>query len=288
MAPSAGDTFQTVTIREGDYAACVCPSAGGAVLWLRRRGRDLLRPGAAGDVAADPRNAACFPCAPWFGRIAGALLFEGRRWPLAPTFAICDPVNAIHGHGWVSPWTVAAQSRASVSLAFVHDPRGGSFPFPFIAHQTLALDEYGAALHLRVENSGDAPMPAGAGLHPYFNRSPQDRIAFEAATLWTPSSDAADGAESAIPEDLDFSSPRHAPADTVDCSFTGFAGKVAILKPGLKITMTSEAPILHLYAPADEDYLCLEPVTHLPGRFGGAVLGPGEALSVSLRISADD
>jgi aldose 1-epimerase len=75
------------------------------------------------------------------------------------------------------------------------------------------------------------------------------------------------------------------PASTIDHAFAGFGGSATISGEGRMIALTSDAPFLHVFAPAGEDYFCLEPVSHLPGVFPGAErLKPGEALSLSMTV----
>jgi aldose 1-epimerase len=277
-----------LAIRSGAWAAGIAPAYGGAVLSLKRGDSDILRPGAPGRVAADPRAAASFVCVPWFGRLVGGLAFAGRRWPLTPTLAACDPVHALHGEGWVRPWRIAAHTDDRAVLVFEHGAGAfGRFPFAFSAEQEIRLDANGATHALAVRNDGDATMPAGLGLHPYFPRRRTTRLALAAARLWTPPRNGAEGSDGAIPADLDFSLPAPLPERGADHTFTGVSGAASVAQPDIALRLETDAPFLHLYAPEGEDFFCLEPVTHLPGRFGEDTLAPGETLRVTLRIEAD-
>lgn len=274
-------------LHHGGVVAELAPDLGGAVLALSFAGRDALRRGTREAVAADPRGAACFPCAPWFGRLHGGLDFRGRHWPLLPTLPACDPRHALHGEAWVRPWAVTAHTDVFLDCRFSSDGRQeGRFPFAYEARQIAQIAEDAFELDLRVRNAGAEPMPAGLGLHPYFPRLPQTRIAFRAAGLWTPAPEGG-GAESAIPADLDFAKGATLPHREIDHSFPGFQGAVEIRQPAMTLRLASDAPILHLYAPAGADFFCLEPVTHLPGAFGGDVLKPNEQMRLSLSIAAE-
>ncbi|MEQ8749123.1 MAG: hypothetical protein RIC52_05040 [Amphiplicatus sp.] len=279
-----------IRLSAGNWEAAVAPAFGGSLLFLRRAGADILRSAiSANAVAADPRNGACFPCVPYFGRLAGGLTVDGRRWPLDPTLPACDPANPLHGEGWVSPWRASAQTPSSLTIGFEHAPSPGRFPFPYRAEQTLTLDDKGLTVFLSIENTGAAPMPAGLGLHPYFARVDDTRLAFSAERYWTPP----DGPLSALPDALGQGAGAPLPPSTRDHSYAGFGGAVAIESGGQRILLKSDAPALHLYAPGGRDYYCLEPVTHLPGAFTGDAkmsaarsLEPGERLSLTMFIGA--
>lgn len=268
----------------GDWEAGFAPALGGALLYLRRRGADMLRPAPSLEAARqDPRNAACFPCVPYFGRLARGLDFAGRHFDLAPTLPACDPDNAIHGEGWVSPWRIVEQTPASLTARFDYAPQRGRFPFPYRAEQKLTLDASGFAATLSIENAGPSPMPAGLGLHPYFRRTSQTRLAFSAGNFWTPP----DGPLAPPPDALG-SEAAPLPAATRDDTYAGFGGRVAIEDGRRRVVLASDAPALHLFAPACENFFCLEPVTHLPGAFVQGVSGPGaRSLSPGERLSLD-
>lgn len=237
----------------------LAPALGGALMALSHEGRDLLRRVASVEaVAADPREAACYPMVPWFSRLAGGLDFAGRHYDLMPTLPICDPDHALHGHGWVRPWTVSARSQDSVACNYDHAPEPGLFPFPFRAEQRFSVNKSAFRIDLSVMNTGGAPMPAGLGLHPFFTRRDKSAIVFN---------DARTSFAGAVMDD----------------SHEGWNG-AARIEDDSPLRIVSNAPILHLYAPPNGSFFCAEPVTHLPGRFGETVLTPGETLKIFLKI----
>ncbi|GAB4533034.1 MAG: aldose 1-epimerase [Amphiplicatus sp.] len=275
-----------VALRHDRYRAETAPQAGAALLSFSVDGRSALRPAASPeDAARAPRAAACFACVPWFGRIFGGLVAGGRRIRLAPTLPACDPVNALHGEGWTSPWAIAARAPDRLLCRLARDGAApGRFPFPYEATQAIALDAEGLSVILALRNTGGAPMPAGLGLHPYFPRRRETRLSFAARRLWTPH-EGGGGAETPIPRDLDFARPAPLPESDVDHSFAGFSGEAVVETDGLVLRLRSDAPILHLYAPAGADFFCLEPVSHRPGDFGRDMLEPGAQMRLSLRLS---
>lgn len=261
----------------GGWRLRLVPEHGGTIASLSLDGRDVLRPAETVEaIARDPRAAAHYPCAPWFNRLYGGFDFGGRRWPLDP---ILDLEAALHGEGWVNAWRIAAADQKSARLRFEHRDTGrGRFPFAFTAEQTFRLTADAFRLELRVRNDHDGPAPFGLGLHPFFARTADTRIAF---TAQGPASPAPSGKPHWRPD-----GELPLPPETLDHSFPGFAGSASVRTGGALIKLTSSAPTLHLYAPAGEDFLCLEPVTHAAGEFGRDVLSPGDWLTVSLEIRA--
>lgn len=274
-----------VRLEDDGLAAEIAPALGGALLSFRAAGRDMLRPGAAAAVAADPRNAACFPCVPWFGRLHGGLDVEGAHWDLAPTLPACDPVHPLHGEGWRAAWSVSEQSAAALDCVLRRGGAGaGAFPFAYAARLRYELGAGRLLIALSVTNTGEGPMPAGLGLHPYFPREAETTLAFGAKGFWTPG-DKGGGRDGARPADADFANGAALPDRTLDHSYTDFYGEAAIHCRGRRVTLAATAPILHVYAPAGAAFFCLEPVTHRPGAFGDARLAPGENLRLSMTLA---
>ena len=250
-----------IDIISGDMKAAIAPALGGVVLSLSYQGRDLLRRSFSADsVASDPREAACYPLVPWFSRLPGGLDFGGRRYPLDPTLPACDRDHALHGHGWVSPWEVTKQSTDRLACQFDYAPGPRRFPFPFRAAQIFSIDEDAFHIELSVQNTGDAAMPAGLGLHPFFPRDADTQLSFS-------------GRAAALTD------------KAMDDSFPDWGGRAQIAQPDGGLEVVSNAAILHLYAPNNEQFFCAEPVSHLPGEVGKTTLAPGELLKIFLKIA---
>lgn len=285
---------EEIRLRSGSCEAGVVPALGAAVTFLSVDGRQILRSGAMDEIRNDPRNAACFACVPYFGRIAGALDFRGRQFPMHPTLPAADSKNALHGEGWLSPWRVIDHDDKTLTCAFTHQPgEAGRFPFPYEARQTISLTDKAAHLSLSVQNTGEAVMPAGLGLHPYFIRTDETCVAFDAPHFWTPPGEDKPGAFSPRPDILGGGAPAPLPKQMRDHSYAGFGGEALIIGADGAVKLTADTPILHMFAPQGEDNFCLEPVSHAPGGFtdltnhyGGRALAPGETLSISMTLSA--
>lgn len=271
-------TIKATEIRSGPLEAALAPALGGVVLSLSCGGRDILRRAHSTEaVAEDPREAACYPMVPWFSRLPGGLVFGGRRYDLAPTLPACDPDHALHGHGWVRAWTVAEQSQDRLVCSFEHEPAPRLFPFPFIATQEFSVAPDSFEIVLTVANSGDAPMPAGLGLHPFF---PEKKTSAFNVTEYFRQPAAPSALRS--PDKMDHRGPF--PDDPVDYTIRAWDGAAEIVRDAMRLALTSNAPHLHLYSPEDSDFYCAEPVTHLPGDFGRALLASGEKMQVFMKI----
>ena len=143
-------------------------------------------------------------------------------------------------------------------------------------------------------------MPFGIGLHPYFVQETGARLCFEAAARsqsddrylpvrFVAAQTGPDFAAGASLEDL----------GGFDAHFAGWMPRRTILErpgPGIAVTMTGQGAFrnLHVFVPAGEGLVCIEPVSHVPdvhnrtalASFGDlAVLEPGERLSGSMLIS---
>ena len=187
--------------------------------------------------------------------------------------------------GGLRPWAVREQSSDQATLELPYKPRKGGYPFPFVSQARYALDKNGLTAALSLNNTSNQPVHAGLGLHPYFVRNENTKLAFEADELWTPPQGHNAGALSATPDHLQFQNRKSLPEETVDHSFTGFSGNAKIAQDDMTILLESDAPNFHLYAPAGENYFCLEPVTQLPGAIKDHTLAPGEEISLTMKLS---
>lgn len=283
--------MRILTLEYDLYKAVLAPQEGACLVSLHRNGREVFRN--CNDSGDLPLGAACFPCVPYFGRLYDGLHFAGRQWKdLKATLSEASELP-LHGHGWIAPWTIISHTASSALLRHDFTPKKqGDFPFAYGATQNISLDDNGLSIELTVENTGTSPMPVGSGLHPFFKRSPETCLQFKAAQFWFPPTNGNDGVLGPLPSRLGSSLNAPLPKHTLDHAFAGFNGNLVISNPGQTIQLSSNAPILHIYAPAGEDFFCAEPVSHLPGQltdpetgFGGHILEPGETTSLAMVIS---
>ena len=278
-----------VLLRQGRWRATVLPDLGGALMRcdVERDGRwlPLLRPAPAD--AADVLSAACFPTVPFFGRLRdGRFVFRGREVAL-------HGIAPLHGCVWRMPWRVGTQAPGRVVIHCEH--AAGDWPWPFVATQEIALGDAGLAITLSVRNTGDAAMPCGQGLHPYF---PCDASTELSANV-----------SARVPLDSDVLPIRGAAPvaarlqrcrvhrQGLDDGFVGWDGVAIVTQPAqdVRIRLAADASRLHVYAPADGDFVCVEAISHAIDGFnldeadhagaGIAVLAPGESARMRMQLS---
>jgi aldose 1-epimerase len=283
----------------GGLTLGLLPEAGGVMVWLRADGLDLLRPADPTRAAADPTWAACFPLVPYSGPVVGgSFRFGGAAHGLAPTHP--DEPEPIHGEGWRAVWEIVAQAAASAVLRYRHAPGPGTFPFPYLAEQHVALSAQRLSVGLMLENIGSGPMPAGIGLHPYFPDRQGLVLGLAADGVWS-RAPLTRGAPPTGPPPAAwrFAPPRSAAGLEVDDCFTGWGGRALLEWPrrGVGVELTAGVPfdLVQLYATAAGDFLCVEPVSNandglnllaagVPGH-GVRVLAPGERMTGEVRLS---
>jgi aldose 1-epimerase len=289
-----------LTLTAGDWRATVSPEQGGAILSLEWRGQPVFRPTPEG--ANDMLETACFPLVPYANRIADArFAFEGRDVRLTALDRFAP--HALHGDGWLNPWAVetVTDERVEMSLEWPAevDADGAGWPWPWRAQQTVRLTDQGLEISLSVTNVGDAVMPAGLGLHPYFHKSADSRLRLSATGVWL--TDAREIPERLATPDAvaDWNGGLAlAEAPFVDHAYAGWDGEAVMEGGGRRVLMRGGAGAewAQVYAPIGADFFCVEPVTHRPdvlngpaGEQGGlARLLPGESLSLVMTVMAED
>ena len=288
-----------IRLRNEFLEALVLPASGGGLArldWIAApRSISLMRPVAADRIDPDPNELACYPMIPWCNRIGGGrFAFNGKHYHVAPNRT--NEAYPIHGDGWLAAWTIVEQSPTSLTLQF--DKSG---PGPFIYRGTLhyELDANTLSFELSAQNHGPETMPFGLGLHPWFLRTPDVEVQASAAGLW----EAGDDLLPVMRRPLSGSAalhPLHAsPGRTIDNVFFGWDGVAFMRWPERKIALRleTEPAMSHFtfYAPLEQPFFCLEPVTHpvnalnLPAphlREGLVCLRNDESTSITARFQA--
>lgn len=279
-----------IRLRAGAWSATVSPALGGAVLDLEQAGRPIFRP-TPPDADAILQTA-CFPLVPYANRIAhGRFRFGGEdvALPIHPAFA----PHALHGDGWLRPWSVGRHGDNAVSMTL----RGGDdhWPWAWSATQTISLSGAGLRVDLSMTNEAGRPAPAGLGLHPYFHRLPDARLTLAADHVWLTTADRIPRRLAAPSSLMDWSDGAAlATAPPVDHAYATRRGRAALENGSDRIVLlaSDNCRWIQVYAPPDGDFVCVEPVTHRPdavnappGEDSGLVtLPPGESLSIWMTI----
>src|SRR4029077_9688508 len=126
-------------------------------------------------------------------------------------------------------WRVVARSDASMTIEYDH--AADQWTFPYIARQDFRLTEDALDVTLSIENRGPETMPVGLGLHPYFPRTAQCRLAARVSSMWATDSEVMPTVRPAA--DPRLSDGRGLPiADVVlDNAFTGWQRQATITWP---------------------------------------------------------
>jgi aldose 1-epimerase len=114
----------------------------------------------------------------------GRFTFAGRTYEVNPP-----------RHGFVrdKPWRVVghgASNEAGAWLTAAFDARDyaeqvlAQFPFPFRLTVTYRLQDGALTMETVAQNVGDADMPAGFGIHPYFRKPERGSLVVPAAQRW--------------------------------------------------------------------------------------------------------
>lgn len=264
------------------------PNRGGVIRDFSWWGRDVLRP-TAQDRGEDPLDTACFPMVPYVNRVAGGRFTFGKRVVQLKRNWNEDP-HPLHGQGWRAPWKVVAASAASATVRF----EGGAdeWPWRYSAEQCFQLLENGLLVELSVRNLSDEPMPAMLGLHPYFPDASRAQLQANLPRVWLADPQMLPVNEVPAPPDWSFDTLRAVQAVPLDHSFSGWDGVAMLRWPDHSCTIrATQCGCLHVYAPAQRDFFCVEPETAAPGALGrgmneAAVIASGERFSIRVHFSA--
>ena len=279
----------------GAWALSLRPDLGASITGLTWRERDVLRPAPHG--ADSPLTASSFPLAPYANRIdGGAFAFQGKavRLPATPGF---EP-HALHGVGWRSRWNVLRAHGGTVDLALAVEA-GSEWPWAWTASHRLSLSEAGLEMTLAITNEDRTPMLAGLGLHPYFAVEATTRLRLPAPKVWLTDTREIPVRLAHARDLIDLSNGvAVAEAPFVDHAYADWDRRAALLHDGWRVDLSASpnARWAQIYAPRDEGFVCVEPVTHRPDAHnaplgedsGLTLLQPGGFLSMTTRITASE
>lgn len=278
-----------IELAAGGWRARLRPKIGGSIATLSYDGMPILRTMA--DQADHPLQAGCFPLVPFANRIAaGRFSFGGQRVQIAPNLQ--GERHPLHGFGWLAKWQ---RVRHDASSALLEHAFAGSaeWPWPYIAHQHIALDDQGLTVRLMVRNTGDQPAPMGLGLHPYFRRTRNTRLTFLAdAMLGIDDNCLVDGSRLPAETLARWGDGAALPDVLVDHCVAQWQGTATVADEYGRIAIKGfGTPHCHVYAPPGGEELCIEPVSHTPDALNRSpeeliVLPPGCAAGVAMRIEA--
>lgn len=276
------------------------PQTGGAIAGLQLQTAagplELMRPEPQ-PAAVASHELACFPLVPFSNRIAyGRFRHNGRSVALDLPSPTTNP-HAIHGDGWQSAWAVVEKSVDRARLRLKRD--AGDWPWSYIAEQSFALGPEGLDATLTLTNTGNEPMPAGIGFHPYFPAPRGTRLTTGVRSVWLNGADRLPSEQVSPPPLWNFSSGVDVETANVDNCFCGWDGTARIAWPDRDVGLRIEADAVFghvvIYAPKEADFVCVEPVSHMNDAAnrpdvdnnGWRELAPGASLSGTMRLRVE-
>ncbi len=293
-----------ITLENGRLKVEILPEVGASVVTcaaqLGKAWVPIMRPTPREAVVeGDSSRMASYLLVPFSNRLRDARFqFKGQTYQLRPNMS---EGHAIHGDVRQRPWTVSEARADALTLTFdSRDIADMNFPFPFsaVVRYELAGEAFDSTLTLA--NAGDAPMPAGFGFHPYFNRAltaAGEAVELQAKVRGVYSELIPSTPAGPLALDQDFSVSRALGDAVFDHCFAGWDGRATIRWPGSGVLARLECPLLThliLYTPPGRSFFALEPVTHANNGFnlfaagypgmGVRVLEPGEAMEARFRL----
>ncbi len=300
------DGFATLELRSPEgLAATWVPSAGMVGCSLRFADAELLGQRKGLRAYAERGSTMGIPLLhPWANRLArmGYRLgdVEVALPPDSPLVHDDGQDLPIHGLlGGCSAWQVTraeardGAARLSARLDFAAQPELlALFPFPHELELDVTLRERIVELRTTLRASGDRPVPVAFGFHPYFQLPSLPRAEWEVTLpvrrrmrldprfLPTGETEAVD--------------PAAGPLGTrvYDDLYVEVAPEPVFALAGgerrIEVAFGEGYPVAVVYAPADDDVVCFEPMTAPTNPFegGGALrhVEPGAAFSAGFRI----
>ncbi len=155
-----------ITIQCADFEAGICPRLGGNVVYLRYRGKNILRPlTEESQLAVNPYLQGAPILMPANRTHRGKFVFEGVEY----TLPLNEPHNNAHLHGLVhrQKFTVLSEEVKRVRLEYL-DEEGVTYPFAYRMTVEYALDEKGLLSTYLIENLSGQNMPLTFALHTTF------------------------------------------------------------------------------------------------------------------------
>jgi aldose 1-epimerase len=272
-------------LRAGALRLALRPDLGGSVAGLWHGDTPLLRSTEPAKLES-AHAAAMFPLLPYSNRL-GYRRFRWRGQDHTTRANVEGSPHSLHGIGWQRPWRLVSSSALEVVLELTH-VADADWPFAFTARQYFGLGADAFTARLQLTNGADREQPVGLGFHPYFVKRLRSRLHVELSDRWEADATllptrkvAQHGIDSDLSH-LDF-----------DNCFEGWRGPARIRDERFSLQLSSSLPYLVVYTPAERDYFCVEPVSHVsnaihmadPMAHGLVALAPGATFEASMTLA---
>jgi aldose 1-epimerase len=246
----------------------------------------------------NPSKFSSFTLAPFSNRIKRANFeFLGKSYQLRSSSA---DGNTQHGDVRSRPWQILKTSDSELVLGLnTQDFSDFNFPFPFFLTVQYFLEGTLFGTSLSLKNTGESSMPAGFGIHPYFNQAllgKQAELRFKADALYEVDSETIPTGNVAKPK----AKARFEQARAVDIPLNHLYrdwSELSLNWSGLaKLDIFAEPIFKHLIVFTHADgSLALEPVSNATDGFnlmnrgfeghGVQILRPSESMQGSIHMS---
>jgi aldose 1-epimerase len=277
-------THTPLELRSGDLRLALRPDLGGSVagLWLNEWA--VLRSTPAAELTSS-RVSGCYPLAPYSNRL-GYRRFRWLGQDHTTQANFDDNPHSVHGMAWQRAWDVLSSSASEAELQLQH-PGDADWPFAFALRQRFVLSASALEVHLSFTNRAAQPQPVGLGWHPYFPKRPHSRLHVELTDRWE--SDASGLPTRRVPQAGIDGDIQHL---SFDHCFEGWRGPARIRDEKMSLRLTSSAPYLVVFTPADKPYYCVEPVSHVsnaihmsdPAAHGLRSVAPGATMDSWMKL----
>jgi aldose 1-epimerase len=276
-------------LRAGNLRLALRPDLGGSIAGLWFGEHAVLRSVEPAALSA-PRKSGCFALAPYSNRLGyKRFRWQGREFTTAANFGDDYP-HSLHGSAWTQPWRVTQHGGHSAELMFTQRS-DAHWPFTFDLMQRFELEDNALTVRMTLTNIDARTQPVGLGWHPYFPKRSRSRVHVECSGRWE--SDAGTHlptrrvAQTGIDGEV-----RHL---DFDHCFDGWRGAARLRDETLSLQITSSLPYLVVYTPPQEDYFCIEPVSHVsnaihmadPAAHGLVALGAAETMEAWMKIEVE-
>lgn len=272
----------TIRLEAAGWQCEIAPARGGAILNLSYRDDAVLRPSPSD--AVHPFQLASFVMAPYANRIAnGRFAWDGEEVVLPAN--IEGERHPLHGVGFAASWAVLETSEAAATLALVHTP-SQAWPWACTIRQRIEVSGAGFLHVAELTNADVRGMPAGLGFHPYFTPATGARLRTDVEGRWT-----ADAEQLPVQFEHQPDAWRGVPvraAELMDHCFSGWSRSARIDWPARSLSVTASTDLnhLHVYAPPEADFFCIEPVSHRPNHVTSMRrLAPSETMAAWMRLA---
>ena len=257
-------TLKVITLQNKKIKLNLLPEIGGRISSLIFDDFHVLRPIPLHDIKSlFLYKGGSFPLVPFSNRIKNAKFkFNESEFNLNQN---AFP-HAIHGHGYLSEWSILEQTNASAKIIYRHHGGKLGWPWSYEITQSIHLNNLSCLMQFKLMNKSKSIMPFGFGIHPFFNFNDEIRLKFKASKEWDGQPEDFPTKTKPIENNFNIRNGRALWKNEKTVCYENFDGKIQIIWPykKKKITIKADKIFNHLivHVPKGEEYFCVEPVSH--------------------------